>query len=340
MNPTFIKRSYYTMLPKVKIEEFVSYIVEQSVNKAGYIMGTQGEVLTPALLERFARYQSDFSVENYINLGKKWLGRRCYDCNGLAEGCYRDKTGININSKARFNFAEWCAGANGTDMSKMPQEPGVAVFINSTSKGYITHVGYLWRFRDGDWDVIEARGVSYGVVVTRYKARGWNRWGKMIKFYDYEKPIEVKPPIAESKITLYKKGSKGIEVEKIQNLLTKKGYSLGKIDGDFGPKTEAAVILFQKDNDLKQDGIVGPATIKLLEQAIKYIDLKAGINNDSERVKTIQQALIDKGYKLPKWGVDGDFGKETKAAVNEFQKAIGVKVTGVVDQDIWEKLLK
>lgn len=37
-------------------------------------------------------------------------------------------------------------------------------------------------------------------------------------------------------------------------------------------------------------------------------------------VKKVQQALIDAGYTLPKFGVDGNFGNETATAVSEFKK--------------------
>lgn len=40
--------------------------------------------------------------------------------------------------------------------------------------------------------------------------------------------------------------------------------------------------------------------------------------------------LIDKGYKLSKYGVDGILGKETGAAVKAFQKANGLKVDGIL----------
>lgn len=51
-----------------------------------------------------------------------------------------------------------------------------------------------------------------------------------------------------------KKGSTGDEVKKLQKLL---GVT---VDGDFGPKTEAAVKEFQKAHGLDSDGIVGPKT--------------------------------------------------------------------------------
>lgn len=60
-----------------------------------------------------------------------------------------------------------------------------------------------------------------------------------------------------------KKGSKGDEVEVLQHLLNVEGHKL-TIDGDFGPKTEAVVKLFQEVHDLEADGIVGPKTWEAL----------------------------------------------------------------------------
>lgn len=51
-----------------------------------------------------------------------------------------------------------------------------------------------------------------------------------------------------------KKGSKGDEVKTLQRLLSV------TIDGDFGPKTEAAVKEFQRTHGLATDGIVGAKT--------------------------------------------------------------------------------
>lgn len=60
-----------------------------------------------------------------------------------------------------------------------------------------------------------------------------------------------------------KKGSKGDEVEVLQHLLNVEGVKV-TIDGDFGPKTETAVKVFQMAKGLVNDGIVGPATWKAL----------------------------------------------------------------------------
>ena len=57
---------------------------------------------------------------------------------------------------------------------------------------------------------------------------------------------------------ILKLGSKGESVKQLQRIL---GLTA---DGDFGPKTDTAVKQFQKNNNLKEDGIVGDKTWQLL----------------------------------------------------------------------------
>ncbi len=45
---------------------------------------------------------------------------------------------------------------------------------------------------------------------------------------------------------------------------------------------------------------------------------------DTEAIKIIQQALVDSGFSLPQFGVDGKFGKETKTALEQFQVNAGL----------------
>jgi len=61
-------------------------------------------------------------------------------------------------------------------------------------------------------------------------------------------------------MALYRLGSKGEEVKRIQEKLKSDGFYKGPIDGDFGGGTEAAVRAFQKKRGLTVDGIVGPIT--------------------------------------------------------------------------------
>lgn len=69
-----------------------------------------------------------------------------------------------------------------------------------------------------------------------------------------------------------KKGMVHSEVKLLQMFLNKNGYtisvlgwgSVGRETNYFGDKTKKALMLFQKDNNLKPDGIAGPLTIKII----------------------------------------------------------------------------
>ncbi len=69
--------------------------------------------------------------------------------------------------------------------------------------------------------------------------------------------------------TPLKPGDTGAQVKVLQKALASLGYSPGKIDGDYGPSTQAAVEKFQTSAGIKADGIVGPETLKELGTALK-----------------------------------------------------------------------
>lgn len=63
---------------------------------------------------------------------------------------------------------------------------------------------------------------------------------------------------------LSKYGSTGGEVTQIQQRLAELGYNPGKADGIYGTNTKNAVIAFQRDYGLSDDGIAGPNTLEAL----------------------------------------------------------------------------
>lgn len=67
-------------------------------------------------------------------------------------------------------------------------------------------------------------------------------------------------------------GSTGPNVKLIQSLLNRIGYNAGPVDGYFGSQTRNAVILFQRNNGLVPDGIVGPATWSAFERFLLGVD--------------------------------------------------------------------
>lgn len=98
--------------------------------------------------------------------------------------------------------------------------------------------------------------------------------------------------------TVLQKGAQGKEVKELQNGLIIRGYNLGKVDGDFGEKTETAVEAFQKDAGLKVDGVVGENTRNALEK-IKVLSVKAdGDKAVSKNFKVKEFACKDGSDRL------------------------------------------
>jgi putative chitinase len=52
-----------------------------------------------------------------------------------------------------------------------------------------------------------------------------------------------------------------MNTEDLQSRLSALGFYRGRIDGDYGPVTRAAVMSFQRSRELKADGIAGPITL-------------------------------------------------------------------------------
>ena len=85
----------------------------------------------------------------------------------------------------------------------------------------------------------------------------------------YTPPAIYEPEPVQTSVSskiLYQ-GSSGADVRGLQEQLTSLGYSLGSVDGIFGPKTAAALRQFQSDMGIGVDAIAGPETYGALSTA-------------------------------------------------------------------------
>jgi len=100
-------------------------------------------------------------------------------------------------------------------------------------------------------------------------------------------------------------------------------------DGMYGPLTKAAVEKFQGIWDLPVTGVVGPETWQRLIIQITY-------GNIGGAVQALQQNLNVLGYSL---AVDGSYGNETRAAVQNYQGRVQIPTDDIVGPVTWSYLV-
>lgn len=84
-------------------------------------------------------------------------------------------------------------------------------------------------------------------------------------------------------------GSRGTKVSELQRNLTKLGYDTKGTDGIFGSNTKSAVVAFQRDHGLSQDGIVGDNTHNAINKALENIGTEP--TNPSGNQESIHRML-------------------------------------------------
>ena len=84
------------------------------------------------------------------------------------------------------------------------------------------------------------------------------------------------------------------------------------------------------DSDTKPDTVT-------VYYSVRLPLLKKGA--ESAAVRSMQQLLIAKGYEMPRYGADGEYGKETENALLLFQEDNGLEPDAKCGKDTWAKLL-
>ena len=137
-------------------------------------------------------------------------------------------------------------------------------------------------------------------------------------------------------------GATGDDVKYTQQRLAELKYYTGSVDGNFSTAMLTAVRAFQKKNDLSVDGVIGPATRKVLfsDDAIAadeeegFREMKLGM--EGEDIGALQLRLKALGYFTGT--ANGYYGSDTVVAVAEFQQRNGLTVDGVCGQTTYNKI--
>lgn len=134
-------------------------------------------------------------------------------------------------------------------------------------------------------------------------------------------------------------GTSGKSVRYLQQRLKELDYFSGTIDGDYGPETLRAIMLFQHAMGYKEQGYLYSDVLDALfsEQAIPYNPTQTLQRGDKGTpVLVLQEKLMNLGFApgTP----DGDYGRATERAVKRFQRHEGLEETGEADTETLEAL--
>ncbi|MEO5710551.1 MAG: peptidoglycan-binding protein [Nocardioidaceae bacterium] len=144
-------------------------------------------------------------------------------------------------------------------------------------------------------------------------------------------------PSSGSRPLLFRLGDRGRAVAEIRERLALLDLTSATTAGRhadpdiFDEPLDQAVRAFQQQRGLTADGIVGPGTYRVLEEARwrlgdRLLTHVAGSVLAGDDVLTLQQRLLDLGFKVGK--LDGRFGHQTEQAVRDFQRNVGVPADG------------
>ena len=133
----------------------------------------------------------------------------------------------------------------------------------------------------------------------------------------------------DAKVYVMQLGDSGPDVEGVQQRLYELGYLDNKanIQGNFGERTEEAVKVFQKKNELTADGKVGDHTLEML-YGEDVVSNAYRLGDQNQVIKDCQLALKKMGYITFK--PDGEMGKATVSAIKAFQQANGLTRDGAL----------
>jgi peptidoglycan hydrolase-like protein with peptidoglycan-binding domain len=158
------------------------------------------------------------------------------------------------------------------------------------------------------------------------------RVGQIIRIPDVPTPPVHCPVLRQ--------GATGPAVIQLQTALKAAGFDPGPLDGVFGPRTEAAVIAFQKSKNLLVDGVVGPQTWAALGVICPSPPANMcptlNLGSTGPAVRRLQQLLTTAGFNPG--AIDGIFGPKTQAAVLAFQGSRNLVQDGIVGIQTWTAL--
>ena len=181
-------------------------------------------------------------------------------------------------------------------------------------------------YLDDDMEAVELFQEVNGLTVD-------GKAGYQTQVLLFSDDAEAAPANASSEEDTYatlRYGDSGLDVATMQERLIELGFLDGDADGQYGLKTKAAVLAFQRENSLVRDGIAGSNTLSALySDSATAMDTSETLTEGtvSSTVRQMQERLIALGYLSG--NADGIFGPVTSLALLAFQKAQSLTADGI-----------
>jgi peptidoglycan hydrolase-like protein with peptidoglycan-binding domain len=141
--------------------------------------------------------------------------------------------------------------------------------------------------------------------------------------------------------------TKNAEISNLQQLLSKRGFYNGTVDGLMGPQTRLAIVAAQKNYGLATDGIAGSQTLAALDSGSVSVNIadrnreiaaKATTEAKSTDVLALQQLLAKRGFY--NGALDGIKGAQTNVAIAAAQRSYGLISDGIAGSQTMAALQK
>ena len=146
------------------------------------------------------------------------------------------------------------------------------------------------------------------------------------------------------------KALKSEMVSSIQEALAQKGFFAGDVDGLMGPLTSNSIKEYQAHIGLKTTGEPSQELLLLIERnqaktansdplsGIIADNTGSKLDYDKDLMKQVQAGIVKAG--IAAIDADGIYGKQTEAAIRDFQRQHGLDITGKPNKQLLIKLEK
>ena len=242
------------------IEEAKANVVSVARAEVGYREGANN----------YNKFADDPGIERLYG----WKPQNQPWCCVFANWVYLKAFGFDIGSRLTYGGSAACAVSASyfREHGELVNQPQIGDQSFYYSGSGINHTGIVVDVSNNSFYAVEGN-YSDKVSLVKHQISGRDIAGfgrpnwEIVSSTDTAKPVEEnggkQGKVEENHnlvLPILRTGSTGNAVVLLQSLLTMRGFTCGKYDGEFGPLTQAAVNRFQKWAKISVDGVCGKDT--------------------------------------------------------------------------------